>query len=137
MCNLVGHAFGKPQHDGARNGSPVAALAEIAETFFREAHLSHARVDKRREERRLQLGPSPACDPRHGLPVRPAAEVDRPSELEHASGAVRHTVEVETAGELLGASLVEHPGIEPGKGARNCADFAPDSEFTASSPYVC
>ena len=80
MCNLLGRPLGKPQHDGARNGSPVAA---------------------------------------------------------HTSGAVRHAVEVETVGELLRASLVEHSDIGPGKGARNCADFAPARELTASSPCVC
>jgi hypothetical protein len=39
MCNTIGHAFGKPQHNGARNGSLVAAFTEIAQAFLGEAHL--------------------------------------------------------------------------------------------------
>ena len=134
MCNLLGRPLGKRQHDGARNGSPVAALAEIAQAFLGETHLPHSRVHERRETRLLQLGPGPVRDPRDGLPVRRVSSVNRPSELEHASGAVGQAVKVETVGELLRASLVEHPGIEPGKAERNCADFAPDSEFTYAHP---
>ena len=69
MCNLVGHALAKPQHDGARNGSLVATLAEIAQALLGETHLPHSCVDERREERLLQLGPGPVRDPRDGSPV--------------------------------------------------------------------